>query len=71
MGSFSRCGSSCNQLIYVLSTRQIVRLPPPPPNIPRVQSLTRFSRQNRGGTLPALDNEYRFVVNDIGSTDLL
>jgi hypothetical protein len=45
--------------------------PPPPPNIPGVQSLTRFSRQNRGGSLPALDDEYRFVVNDIGLTDLL
>jgi hypothetical protein len=27
--------------------------------------------QNRGGPLPALDDEYRFVVNDIGFTDLL
>jgi hypothetical protein len=27
--------------------------------------------QNRGGWLPALDDEYRFVVNDIGFTDLL
>jgi hypothetical protein len=49
----------------------MVRLPPPPPDIPRDQSLTRFSRQTRGGTLPALDDEYRFVVNDIGFTDLL
>ena len=40
-------------------------------NIPRVESVTRFSRQNRGGSLPALDDEYRFVVNGIGFTDLL
>jgi|GEM_PF-4560234 len=37
----------------------------------RVQSLTRFSRQNRGTSLPALDDEYRLVVNDISFTDLL
>jgi hypothetical protein len=38
--------------------------------IPRLQSRTRFSRQNRDVSLPALDDEYRFVVNDIGFTDL-
>jgi hypothetical protein len=27
--------------------------------------------KNRGGSLPALDDEYRFVVNDVGFADLL
>src|SRR5579864_7147559 len=40
-------------------------------NIPRVQSLSRLSRQNRGSSRPALGDEYRFVVNDFGCTDLL
>ena len=47
------------------------RSTPPPPGYSSRSRLTRFSRQNRGGSLPALDDEYRFVVNDIGFTDLL
>jgi hypothetical protein len=37
----------------------------------RLQSLTRFFEQNRGASLPALDDEYRPVINDIGFADLL
>ena len=40
-------------------------------NIPRAQRLTRLSRQNRGASLAALDDEYSLVVNDISFTDLL